>query len=221
MRMVVVRAVAVASLTVSATLLVHSLVTEPLTGLARAGAAAAAGRDPAALFLPLDELVVAGAALALAVCWLWLLLGVVSSVLDVRLGPNGVRALTAVALGMTALHGPASAEPSGERAVPSASAGALAGLPLPDRAEALAAPQPAAPRTGPVARTVRVRTGDSLWSIAAAILPTDASRSEVDMAWRAIAAANTDVLGPDPHLIFPGTTLRVPPLDRPLGKDTP
>jgi nucleoid-associated protein YgaU len=211
----------VALLTASATLLVHALVTEPLTRLARASAAAAAGRDPGALVLPLDELVLAGAALALAVCWLWLLLGVVSAALDIRLGPRWVRTLTAVALGVTALHGPAGAEPSGERAVPSASAGVLAGLPLPDRAVAIAARAPAAARTGPVASTVRVRAGDSLWSIAAAMLPPETSPNDVSAAWQRIAAANTDVLGPDPDLIFPGTTLQVPPLDQLLGEETP
>lgn len=219
--MVVVRAIAVGMLTVSATIGVQSLVTGPLTRLGRAGAAAVAQRDPSALVLPLEELVLAGAALALAVCWLWLLLGVVSVALAIRLGPSWVRTLTAVALGVTALQGPAGAEPNGQQAVPSASTGALAGLPLPDRAVALAPPAISAARIQPAASEVRVRAGDSLWSIAAALLPPGSSPGDVDAAWQRIAAANADVLGPDPDLIFPGTTLRVPPLDHPLRKERP
>lgn len=219
--MVIIRAVAVAASTASVTILVHDLVTEPLMGLARAVVAAIADRDPTALALPLDQLVVGGAALALGICWLWLVLGVVSAALDIRLGPRWVRTLVAVALGVTALHGPASAEPSGERAVPSASGGVLNGLPLPDRAVAAAASSPTAARTGPVTPTLRVRAGDSLWSIAAALLPPGASASDVDTVWRHIADANRDVLGPDPDLIFPGTSLRVPPLDSLLGKENP
>lgn len=217
--MLVVRAIAVGLLTMSATLGVHGLVTEPLARLARAVAVAVADRDPGALARPLDELVVTGAALALAVCWLWLLLGVVSAALDIRIGPRWVRSLAAVALGVTALQGPAIAEPSGEQAVPAA--GALAGLPLPDRAAAVASPAPAAARTQPAVPTVLVRAGDSLWSIATALLPSSASPDDVDAAWRRIAAANTDVLGADPDLIFPGTTLRVPPLDHLHGKERP
>lgn len=215
----VVRAITVGIVTVSATLGLHGLVAGPLSRLARAARSAAAARDPAALALPLDELVITGAALAFAVCWLWLLLGVVSAAMDIRLGPRWVRTLTAAALGMAALQGPAVAEPSGEQATPTASVGALAGLRLPDRAAAMAAQAPAA-RTGPT-QAIRVRAGDSLWSIAAAQLPPGASAGDVDAAWRRIAAANTEVLGPDPDLIFPGTALRLPPLDHLLRKERP
>ncbi|MCH1866460.1 LysM peptidoglycan-binding domain-containing protein [Nocardioides sp. CFH 31398] len=60
-----------------------------------------------------------------------------------------------------------------------------------------------------------VRPGETLWDLAAAQLrarhgtpgPTDA---EVDARWRAIWAANADVVGPDPDLILPGQHLRSP-----------
>jgi nucleoid-associated protein YgaU len=95
-------------------------------------------------------------------------------------------------------------------------AAALAGLPLPDR---VATSAPARPRgTGPAG--YRVVAGDTLWTIAAAALPPGATEAEVDRAWRRIAAANAGVVA-DPDLIFPGTALRVPPLDDPLGKDQP
>lgn len=237
------RAAGVALLTVLATAAVQQLVTPPLLQLARAGARAVADGDPATLVLPLDELVVLGAALALTACWLWGLLGVVSATVAVatarlapggatdrrrlgslvgdRLGPRCVRTLTALALGVTALQAPAQAEPSGEQAIPAASVDSLTGLPLPDRAVSAAPKAGAHAHARPVPRTVRVAGGDSLWSIAARLLPRDATSAEVDRAWRRLAAANPEVLGPDPDLIFPGTSLRVPPLDRSLGKERP
>ena len=58
--------------------------------------------------------------------------------------------------------------------------------------------------------TYVVRPGDSLSAIAARLLP-DADASRLDAAWRQLHRANRDVIGPDPDLIIPGTTLRVPP----------
>jgi hypothetical protein len=234
--MFAVRAAVLGVLTALATAAVRVLVTEPLTGLLRAGTAAVADRDPVALVLPLDELVLGGAALALSACWLWLLLGVVSGVVSAaasgvasrrgaaepgpfgtRLGPRWVRSLTAVALGAAVLQGPAYAEPSDVRALRSPADATLSGLPLPDRASTTVSTAATA-RAGPAVK-VRVNRGDSLWSIAARELPPGASSDDVHRAWRRIAAANSRVLGPDPDLIFPGTTLVVPPLDRLTGKE--
>jgi hypothetical protein len=233
-----VRAAVVGVLAALATAAVRALVTDPLTRLAHAWVAAAVNRDPTALLLPLDQLVLGGAALALTVCWLWLLLGVVSTSvaalhpraversgttvgsLHPRLGPRWVRSLTAVALGVAALHGPAHAEPTGERHLSSRASAALSGLPLPDRATG-AVPVAASPALVRPAATVLVRPGDSLWTITTALLPSGTSPKVVDRAWREIAAANAGVLGRNPDLIFPGTTLVVPPLDRLLRKETP
>jgi len=51
-----------------------------------------------------------------------------------------------------------------------------------------------------------VRTGDTLWDIAASRLdhPTDAATTE---AWKAIWRANRDVIGDEPGLIHPGQQL--------------
>jgi hypothetical protein len=109
-------------------------------------------------------------------------------------------------------------------------ASALAGLPLPDRmvggppprARKRVAPEP--PRRTQradlvtvaaveVQRTTQVvRPGDCLWSIAERLLP-GADAAGVDAAWRRIHHANRRVIGPDPDLIVPGTTLRIPPLE--------
>jgi nucleoid-associated protein YgaU len=61
-------------------------------------------------------------------------------------------------------------------------------------------------------RVVRVRAGDSLWAIAERHLPAGAPDSAVEAGWRLLADANADRIG-HPDLIFPGTVLRVPPLD--------
>jgi len=109
---------------------------------------------------------------------------------------------------------------------------ALSGLPLPDRtlgedlagqavpasAPAVRAVRRAAARhrepapSGPdrvVDATYRVRPGDSLWSIAERQLP-HAEPAEIDAGWRRIHRDNRATIGPDPDVIIPGTTLRMP-----------
>ncbi|MEE8330445.1 MAG: LysM domain-containing protein [Acidimicrobiia bacterium] len=61
--------------------------------------------------------------------------------------------------------------------------------------------------------TYVVRPGDSLWAIACRHLQasgaptTDAA---IDRMWRTIYAANRQVVGEDPDLIYPGTQLTIP-----------
>ncbi len=68
--------------------------------------------------------------------------------------------------------------------------------------------------------THRVRTGESLWSIAEEMLP-GAGPSRLDGLWRRIYRVNRRDIGADPDLIVPGATLLLPvtapkqPLDRP------
>jgi nucleoid-associated protein YgaU len=83
-------------------------------------------------------------------------------------------------------------------------------LPLPDRPDtATRVVAPALNRpTGPP--SVVVRRGDSLWSIAAAQLPPEAPAASVAAAWPRLYAANRARIGDDPHLIRPGTRLRIP-----------
>lgn len=66
---------------------------------------------------------------------------------------------------------------------------------------------------------VRVRAGDTLWSLAERRLPAGAAPGRIDHAWRLIARHNRAAVGADPHLILPGTVLRLPALDTATGKD--
>ncbi len=59
-------------------------------------------------------------------------------------------------------------------------------------------------------RTVEVRPGDCLWSIAAAHLPAGADDADVARAWPAWYTANAETIGADPDLLLPGQRLVVP-----------
>jgi len=58
-----------------------------------------------------------------------------------------------------------------------------------------------------------VVAGDTLWGIAKRFLaqgsPTPTG-AEISIAWKAIYAANVDVVGDDPNLILPGQVLTIP-----------
>ena len=60
---------------------------------------------------------------------------------------------------------------------------------------------------------ITVRSGDSLWSIAAAGLGSDADVADIDAAWRELYAVNRQAIGADPDLIVPGLDLQ-PGTDR-------
>lgn len=143
--------------------------------------------------------------------------------------PPGWRRTVLVACGVLALQAPLGS-PAGAAAAQGSSSPAprplpygpaqphpLDGLVLPDRVPTgpvtgprpVAAPGPAPSRSAPA--RVTVRPGDSLWSITADLLaPTDRDAA-VAAGWRRLHRANREVVGPDPHLIHPGTRLRVPP----------
>ncbi|HZM65368.1 MAG TPA: LysM domain-containing protein [Nakamurella sp.] len=55
-----------------------------------------------------------------------------------------------------------------------------------------------------------MQPGDSLWSIAAAHLPSPPSDPDIDTAWRTWYSTNAEVIGADPDLIMPGQQLRFP-----------
>lgn len=61
-------------------------------------------------------------------------------------------------------------------------------------------------------RSVAVRRGDTLWSIAAADLGPEATAAEIARAWPRWHAANASAVGSDPHHLLPGTLL-TPPTD--------
>jgi len=75
----------------------------------------------------------------------------------------------------------------------------LHGLPLPDLPTSLP------PRTVTV-----VQPGDSLWLLARSQLPIDASDALATRSVQRWYAANREIIGPDPDLIFPGTPLTQP-----------
>ncbi|CAM4105706.1 LysM peptidoglycan-binding domain-containing protein [Janibacter anophelis] len=75
-------------------------------------------------------------------------------------------------------------------------------------------------RVDPVDEVV-VRRGDSLWTIAAARLGPDATASEVARAWPRWHAANAERIGPDPHLLLPGTRLSPPTHDHDHDQHSP
>jgi nucleoid-associated protein YgaU len=58
---------------------------------------------------------------------------------------------------------------------------------------------------------VVVREGDSLWTLAARELGPTATNGAIAARWPDWYAANRQVIGDDPDLIFPGQVLRVPP----------
>lgn len=169
---------------------------------------------------PFDALLVQGCAvLALpAAGWLWLLTTLV--VLE-ALGagpreapgvPGVLRRAVLVACGVAVIgaSGPARADPD------------VAGLPLPDRATGEATLTWLAEASA--TRTVVVRPGDSLWSIATADLPPSAGADEVAAYWHRIYRLNRAVVGADPDLIHPHQRLLLPPrTDRapapPVGRE--
>ena len=123
---------------------------------------------------------------------------------------SGVAAGVGLALTVT-VAGPVLADPPAPKD--------LTGLALPERTTGSTlseATPPAARRTAAVraSRTLRVvRPGDSLWSIAADLLPDTSSDRDVSNAWHRLHRANAARIGPDPDLILPGTRLVVPDLD--------
>jgi nucleoid-associated protein YgaU len=166
------------------------------------------------------DALVAGCATVLAVAlgWLWLVTSVTVAQVLAGTAPTGTgatRRLVLLACGAAVVVGTAvPAHADGGRDARRA-AEQLVGLSLPERAVAPATPS-TEPRTRPVAVTRAesgrdegyvVRPGDSLWSIAQAHPAEDV---DVERRWRAIWAANRDVVGADPDLIHPGQALRLP-----------
>ncbi len=80
--------------------------------------------------------------------------------------------------------------------------------PLPERLDGLSLPD----RQYGGVHTHRVAAGESLWSITADHLRSDADPTSraVSRAWPRLHRLNRDRLGPDPDLIHPGTTVRLP-----------
>lgn len=60
-------------------------------------------------------------------------------------------------------------------------------------------------------REVTIRSGDSLWSIAAATLGPFASDADIAREWPRLYAGNRDTIGANPHFLRPGQVLVLPP----------
>ncbi len=182
-------------------LVVASGLTAALWGAAAVLARAASGL-PDGSGAPAQALVrLCLAALAVALAWAWL--QGLAAVLDAWRGApapagHGLRRFVLAACGVAlagSLAAPAYATP--DRSGPDL----LSGLPLPDRAQGPA---------HPAARSVVVRSGDSLWRLAEHEVRTRATDRQVSEGWHAIYRRNRGVIGPDPDLIHPGQVLKIP-----------
>ena len=90
---------------------------------------------------------------------------------------------------------------------------ARAAVPPPIARDVAPAPSKGAPAQAKTLSGYVVKPGDSLWAIACRFLSSggaEPSEAEIERMWRAIYATNRDVIGPNPDLIYPGTTLTIP-----------
>lgn len=192
----------------------------PLTSLRLV--AAPAGDDP-------TSALVGATGLAAWVVALWLLLATVVTAgghlpgrtgraaarASRRTAPAVVRRTVELALGLTVTTAVLGAGPAAASA-PSLDWGTQVGASAPalDWGSAPTAPQEPQPQPQPEPTAVVVAPGDSLWTLAERDLArrstTPPSDAAVAQAWPAWWAANREVVGPDPHLLHPGTSLTPP-----------
>lgn len=111
------------------------------------------------------------------------------------------------AAGMLTVNPAHANSPQGTSSGNNAASHPLDGLPMPHRPLGSA---PAKPREGSASDTVTVRSGDTLWSIAASDLGNGAGPSDIATATDRWHQQNLDVIGPDPNLIFPQQVLQRP-----------
>ena len=135
-------------------------------------------------------------------------------------GPLVVRRAAAIgagsALALTALV-PAASAAGGEAASGDSRAPAAAALDLgwaptttTDTLKPHRATTPKSASTTPEPRTVVVRPGDSLWSIAEGALGADATAADIAASWPQWYEHNRNVIGDDADLIVPGQKLLAP-----------
>lgn len=127
----------------------------------------------------------------------WVLLVLAGGVARLRVPgvPAALRAVLFTTVVVTAVASPAHADSTHD----------LDGLTLPDRPMTA---QPFVPTENP--SVVTVRSGDTLWGIAASALPTGTSAAHVARSVARWHTANRQVVGPDPDLILPGQVLTSP-----------
>ncbi|KDA44603.1 LysM peptidoglycan-binding domain-containing protein [Frankia sp. BMG5.23] len=116
--------------------------------------------------------------------------------------------------------GPTSSNPTSSNPTSSGPAAPIASVPARDpivppapRGTGRPMSLPGTDRTSPgvEAAEIVVLRGDSLWSIAARHLGPNATQEQIAAEWPRWWAANSDLIGHDPNLIFPGQRLKPPP----------
>jgi hypothetical protein len=166
-----------------------------------------------------DDLLLRSCSAALLVCTAWAWAAVLACVIDAvrehtgepRLGmPAGLRRLVLLACGVTLATTASPALATSDLGHdPAAHIQELvAGLTLPDRTTDIDPDRPHRVST-PASRTVRVRAGDSLWTITDHLFP-QADTGDVARGWHELYDANRDVIGADPSTIRPGMILEIP-----------
>lgn len=178
--------------------------------------------DFAALITDIAELVVCGVALWLGVATLLVVWGArrgatsVPARLAARVTPRAWRRVLALVLGGAIALAPAASSASSASDSP-ATVPDVTGLRLPDRPSVGLGPSTREPTARPSGGVI-VRTGDTLWDIAAESLPAHASDAARARACRRWYDTNRDVIGDDPDLLLPGMRL-TPPREHPERTD--
>jgi hypothetical protein len=125
-----------------------------------------------------------------------------------------VIALCGLAVTTPVLTGPAFASDGDTSTCAVACPAPVLGLTLPDlpvsRSHHRVEVRPSRPTDDTPVRTIRVRPGDSLWTITATSAPPGTPDAAIAADVSALYATNREVIGPDPDLIYPGTTLTFP-----------
>jgi LysM repeat protein len=165
--------------------------------------------------------------------------GRISAAVATAVTPAACRGVIRIVLGATAISAPvtpvaaSAVEPAAYTLTTSSTGGPnaeFADLPGIERPAMVAGWVPTVPEAAPAAAPqidvrlvttppseteamldeVVVRRGDTLWEIAARALGRQATAAEIAAEWPRWHAANREVIGADPDLIYPGTVLRAP-----------
>jgi nucleoid-associated protein YgaU len=183
-------------------LAVAAALTAAIWGAAAVPVRAVIAGPPATTDEALVHLCLAALVVAAAWAWLQIVAGVADAWRGAAPGRGVLRRLAVAACGAAlvgSLAGPAVAAPAGPT-THSRVSDPLAGLPLPERAEG---------GTHPAPGRVVVRTGDTLWGLAAEDLGRLATPRAITEHWHHLYAVNRAAIGPDPDLILPGQVLRL------------
>lgn len=133
-----------------------------------------------------------------------------------RCAPAGLRRTVAATLGIGLLVGSGTGAAGAARPasfdwpIRAAATSTSAASPAPAAVPAVSSEPDQGPGGPDQPHRVVVAVGDTLWAISAAALPTGADNHTIAQAWPSWWAANREVIGDDPDLLFPGQRLRPP-----------